>query len=192
MPSLLPWLGGESYDRGMRTDVLRVCALATLALAAASCGDSSDTQPDAAPTADAQPPGPADSAVGVVCPNAEALYQGNLGAPRATDDETTLTFFASLDGTGDSIRIVASSEEGPASGIALPSNAWRVSLCLEATDESCNMELFAYEGTLSVASVEGRFQASLTEVIFTDNLDAPTCSAALRQATVDVAILSPF
>ncbi len=179
--------GTSSLFLGL-SSVLGSAALVT----SAGCGGDDAPSADAAPQGDAPLPGPADAATGVVCENALATYGATLGAPSAEDDGTDLSFVAQLDNSNDGLRIVVSTGEAPRQDIALPDAAWQVGICVDQTDGSCDTELPAYSGTLSVTSVEGRFQASLSQVIFADDIAAPTCSAALGQATIDVAILGPI
>ncbi len=160
-----------------------------IALAGVACGESDSDSVDAAPveTFDA---GPADAAVGVVCQDAEASYAGTLNAPTAEDDGQSLVFLGQLDATNDALRVASMAAANGT--VQFPDPAWNVSICIDDLSGDCNAPLVAYSGTMSVTSVEDRFRASLTEVIFVDDLQAPTCSAALSQASFDVAILGPI
>jgi hypothetical protein len=161
-----------------------------LAFATSACGSDSDGV-DAAPEQvfDA---GPADAAVGVVCPNARASYAGTLNSPTAEDDGQSLVFVGQLDDAVAALRIEVSSAAAAIGTVQFPDPAWNVEICLNDLSGDCNDSIIAYSGSMTVGSVEGRFQASLTEVIFVDDLAAPTCSGALSQASFDVAILGPI
>tara|TARA_R110002096_G_scaffold239101_1_gene430717 strand:- start:77701 stop:78246 length:546 start_codon:yes stop_codon:yes gene_type:complete len=162
-----------------------------LAVVACGCGESDSQGSDAAPESrfDA---GPADAAAGVVCQNAQASYAGTLNSPAAEDDSQALVFVAQLDETDDALRIEVASAAATTGTLQLPDPAWTVQICLDDLSGACSDELLAYSGTMTVGSVEDRFRASLDEVIFVDDLDAPSCSAALSQASFDVAILGPI
>lgn len=162
-----------------------------LAAAAGGCGESDSQSLDAAPESrfDA---GPADAAAGVVCQNAQASYAGTLNSPAAEDDGQALVFVAQLDETNDALRIEVASASAITGAVLLPDSAWTVQICLDDLSGTCSDELLAYSGTMTVGSVEDRFRASLSEVIFVDDLEAPTCSGALSQASFDVAILGPI
>jgi len=162
-----------------------------IAFASGGCGGSDSDGVDAAPeqTFDA---GPADAAVGVVCQNAQASYAGTLNGPTAEDDGQSLVFFGQLDATDDGLRVAVASTAAANGTVQFPDPVWSVAVCLDDANGDCGDPLVAYSGTMVVTSVEDRFRASLDEVIFVDDLEAPTCSAALSQASFDVAILGPI
>ncbi len=162
-----------------------------IAFASGGCGNSDSNGADAAPeqTFDA---GPADAAVGVVCQNAQGSYPGTLNSPTAEDDGQSLVFLGQLDTTDDALRVAVASAAAANGTVQFPDPNWNVAVCLDDANGDCSDPLVAYSGTMVVTSVEDRFRASLDEVIFVDDLDAPTCSAALSQTSFDVAILGPI
>lgn len=168
-----------------------------LALTSAiACGDSEGDTPaiDATPSIDARP-GTIDAAAGVVCAGALASYPGMLFSPMANDDGQIFVFDADLtsDSPADGLRIsINDSVVDKLGTFSLPSTDWQVSLCIDDADGSCTNELTVVSGTLIVTSVSGRFRANLNESVYADDAAAPTCSAALRQASFDVAILGPI
>lgn len=164
-----------------------------LVLAIAACGDDESETPDidAAPSIDARL-GSIDAAAGVVCPNALAIYPGMLFSPSATDSGQLFQFEAQLtsDNPPDGLRLsIDGAVVEKLGNFALPSPDWQASICVDNADGSCTNELKVVSGTLIVTSVSGRFQATLNESVYADDLDTPTCSAALRQASFDVTIL---
>ncbi len=167
---------------------LSLLALSVLTLA---CGD------DGASTIDAMP-APIDGAPvfsdgsGVACAGAQQLYQGSIFNPAASDDGAELSFSGNIDNEAGPERLTlrVASANPPAGTLSLPDAAWATSICLGAA-EPCTNELVAYSGTLQINSTSDRLQASVTEAIFVDSLATPTCSAALSQATIDVAISGP-
>lgn len=180
----------------MRTAHLRSpfpgIALAVLLLT--GCGDnggSMDTGPgDVVDAMNARP----DVVNGVVCSGAQATYGGTLLNPAAEDDGQELQFFGDLNAnaTPDRLRLLIADNAAQALGtFELPTSEWTVSICVDDGDESCTSALPAYSGSLRVDSITDRLQASLDRVIFVDDLDTPTCSASLSQASIDVAILGP-
>lgn len=129
---------------------------------------------------------------GVICPGAKALYSGIIFSPSAEDDGTELFFSGNLDAATEpaTLQLRVASSNPPAGAVPLPDTAWSVSIC-PTGGEACANELVAYSGTLQVGSTEDRLQASLSQILFVDDLAAPTCSAGLSQSTIDVAISGP-
>lgn len=160
-------------------------------LCASGCGDDGGAKVDAMPSPPDAAPNFSDGA-GVVCPGAKALYGGSLFGPAASDDGSELFFSAKLDGenSGEALELRVASAAPPIGALSLPDADWEVSICIGASG-ACTSELIAYSGSLQVTSAEDRLQASLSEVIFVDNLSTPTCSAAMSQTSIDVAISGP-
>lgn len=164
-----------------------------LTLAISACGGDENETPDvdAGPAIDARL-GSIDAAAGVICPNALASYPGMLFSPSATDSGQLFEFNAQLteDNPPDGLRLSIDGAVAEKLGsFQLPSADWQVSICVDDSDGSCSNPLKAVSGTLTVTSVTGRFRATLNESVHVDDVGAPTCSAALRQASFDVAIL---
>lgn len=169
-------------------------SLSTLMLvcsAASGCGNDAGPAIDAMPGASDALPTFSDGA-GVACAGAKALYSGTVFNPSAEDDGSVLSFSGNLDAASEpaTLELRVASGNAPAGSLPLPDGAWSVSIC-PTGGEACAGELVAYSGTLQVTSTEDRLQASLSEIIFVDDLTAPTCSAALSQSTIDVAISGP-
>ncbi|MBL4632310.1 MAG: hypothetical protein JKY56_00470 [Kofleriaceae bacterium] len=165
-------------------------------ISAVACGDSQSDAPeiDGSPSIDARP-GLVDAASGVVCAGALASYPGMLFSPMANDDGQTFVFNANLtsDSPADGLQIsISESAVDKLGTFSLPSADWQVALCIDDSDGTCENELKAVSGTLVVTQVSGRFRANLNESIYADDLAAPSCSSALRQASFDVAILGPI
>ncbi len=161
-----------------------------------ACGDSKSDAPeiDGSPAIDARP-GLVDAASGVICTGALASYPGMLFSPMANDDGQNFVFNADLtsDSPADGLQISISDDVVDKLGtFSLPSADWKLSLCIDDSDGTCANELKVVSGTLVVTSVSGRFRANLNESIYADDVVAPTCSSALRQASFDVAILGPI
>lgn len=171
----------------------RAALLATLSLATTTaCGN------DDADSRDAAPQGIVDAAEnvsdamnGVVCPGTQANYPGSLNGPTAGDDGVTLEFSGELDSSEDLLSISVASNAAANATIELPDAAWSVAICVNDADGSCSDRLEAYSGTMTVTSVAERFRASVDRLIFVDDLDAPTCSSSVSQASIDVSILGP-
>lgn len=179
------------------TNAALFVAFFPLAMSSAiACGDSKSDAPeiDGSLAIDARP-GLVDAALGVVCEGAMASYPGMLFSPMANDDGQNFVFNADLtsDNPADGLRIsINDSVVDKLGTFSLPSTDYAVSLCIDDSDGTCANELKVVSGTLVVTSVSGRFRANLNESVYADDVAAPTCSAALRQASFDVAILGPI
>ena len=156
------------------------------------CGDDGGPAVDAAPGEDTDADNRVfDATNGVVCAGALANYTGVLVNAGAVEDRQNLVFLADLDSESapDRLRVsVANAVLQKEGTFELPNADWSVSIRLDDADSSCSDALAAFSGTLRVDNVDERFKANLDRVILVDSVADPTCSAALSQASFDVAI----
>ena len=159
----------------------------------AACGGEDKKDPSDAgdPPAIDSMAAPIDATNGVACPGTEANYSGSLDNPSSGDDGVTLDFLGDLDSTPDRLFIEVPTASAAPGTYTLPDPTWSVSICVNDQGD-CLTRLPVFSGTMTVTSVEGRFKANLDRVLFVDNVDAPTCSTSVSQATIDVSILGPL